>query len=347
MNPTHLSKLLLLPMLAILPLQVAMPQEPKARTSLATKGELWVGQQLAITVDLLAPGTFTGAPVFDIPDLRSAGILLMPPAGTPVVSSESIDGVAYTLQQYTLFAFTQHAGRQSIPPFDIRFHFKRSPLDPATVSAIVKTEAVSWTVKLPPGGEKLGVLISSHDLKVTEIWNPDPSQVKPKTGDAFTRTITYFASDVPAMIFPPFPHEEIDGIGIYPQTPEISERSNRGETESIRKEKIVYVCEKPGWVTIPSTSFTWWDLDKLRFQTIAFPQQTLQVVLNPAISPSSSAPSDGNSDHIVLRRRILVIVLTLLAGGFAIRLVPRRVIRKLLAPWFPVSLAPLNPPKNE
>ena len=43
----------------------------------------------------------------------------------------------------------------------------------------------------------------------SKIWNPKPGAAK--TGEAFTRTMTFSASDVPAMAFPAFPM--VTGLG--------------------------------------------------------------------------------------------------------------------------------------
>jgi hypothetical protein len=108
------------------------------RTSLPTQGDVYVGKRLTLVVELLAPGFFVSAATFDLPD--PAGVLLMPPTGHPVVSSEEIDGVTYTVQRHELFAFAKRAGRQTIPSLPVRFAFKRSPLDASSVSATVRTD---------------------------------------------------------------------------------------------------------------------------------------------------------------------------------------------------------------
>src|SRR5262245_28106181 len=43
-------------------------QEAKVRTSLATTGDLWVGQKVVVVVEVLAPGYFASAVSFDLPD---------------------------------------------------------------------------------------------------------------------------------------------------------------------------------------------------------------------------------------------------------------------------------------
>ena len=198
----------------------SIAQEAKVRTSIETKGDLWVGQRATLLVELLVPGFFSGAAAFDLPTVP--GLMLAPPEGSPIVASETIDGMTYTVQRHELAVFSRRAGEQTIPPFTVRFRFKRNPLDKDAIPTAVKTEPVAFTVKLPPGAEKLGSLISARNLKVEEAWTPEPG--KAKAGDAFTRTITFDAPEVPAMAFPPFPAGTIDGIGVYPKPPEVARR---------------------------------------------------------------------------------------------------------------------------
>ncbi len=76
----------------------AVGQEAKVRASLATNGTIWTGQKITLAVELLAPGYFDSAATFDLPDPK--GVLLLPPTEHPVVSSETIDGVSYTVQRH-------------------------------------------------------------------------------------------------------------------------------------------------------------------------------------------------------------------------------------------------------
>ena len=188
-------------LVGILGVAGSIAQEAMVRASIETKGEIWVGQRVTLLVELLAPGFFSGTAAFELPTVP--GLMLAPPAGSPIVASETIDGTNYTVQRHELAVFSRHAGEQTIPPFTVRFQFKRNPLDKDVIAAAVKTEPVTFIVKLPPGAEELGSLISARNLKVEETWTPEPG--KAKAGDAFTRTITFTAPEVPAMAFPPFP----------------------------------------------------------------------------------------------------------------------------------------------
>ena len=51
------------------------PPAASARTSVTPAGDVWVGQRVTLVVELRAPGTFAGAPSFDLPSIPGAVIL--------------------------------------------------------------------------------------------------------------------------------------------------------------------------------------------------------------------------------------------------------------------------------
>ena len=314
----------------------SIAQEAKVRASIETKGELWVGQRVTLLVELLAPGFFSGAAAFDLPTMP--GLMFAPPEGSPIVASETIDGTSYTVQRHELAVFSRRAAEQTIPPFTVRFRFKRNPLDKDAIPTAVKTEPVTFTVKLPPGAEKLGSLISARNLKVEEAWTPEPG--KAKAGDAFTRTITFTAPEVPAMAFPPFPAGKIDGLGIYAKPPEVLDESNRGSLTGKRRDTITYVCQRAGQFTIPATQLTWFDLDAQKLQIIDFPARHLSVSSNPALG--STVAEQGKSVSWTALSWLLAAaaaaLIATLCHGYWMPWVSRALVR-----WRPVHLQPLNP----
>ena len=306
------------------------------RASIGTQGDLWVGQRITLVVELLAPGYFSGVAAFDLPN--PPGLLLTPPEGSPIVSSETIDGTSYTVQRHEVAVFARRAGAQTIPPFTVRFRFKQNPLDKDSTAAEVRTEPVTFNAKLPPGAEKLGSLISARNLKVEEAWTPEPG--KAKAGDAFTRTITFTAPDVPAMAFPPFPADKIDGLGVYSKPPEVLDKSGRGSLTGSRRDTISYVCQRAGEFTIPPTRLTWFDLDAQKLQTIDFPARHLSVSSNPALE--STAAEQGKSVSWTAVSWLLgaaaAALIATLCHGYWMPWVSRALVR-----WRPLHLQPLNP----
>jgi hypothetical protein len=312
-------------------------QDPKIRASLPAQDDAWVGQRLTLIVELLAPGFFSGTPAFDLPD--PPGILLLPPRDSPVISSEEIDGTSYTVQRHELWVVSRVAGKQMIPPLTVRFGFKRQPLDTEIVQASVTTAPLEFTVKTPPGAEHLGSIISARNLTVSETWQPEPG--KAKAGDAFVRTITFSAPDVPAMSFPPFPAGQIDGLGVYANQPEVLDHSDRGEARGERRDSITYVCKSPGQYVIPAVRLSWFNLDTQQVQTIELPSRTLDVAPSPALAPAASVPETKRFEFPSLRTMVAILI-----GSIAISYCIAAIWRnwsRLIAPFRPVPLAPLNP----
>ena len=324
-------------------LAAAIAQEGQVRVKLEMKDQPWVGQRITLVVELLVPGFFSGSPSFDLP--RVPGVLVIPPVESPVVGSEEIGGVSYTMQRHELSVFGQRAGRHDIPPFAVRFAFKRAPLDKDAVPQRLMTTPLHFETKLPPGAEKLGSIISARDLKVKETWKPEPGKIQAKAGDAFQRTLTYGAPDVPGMAFPPFPAPEMDGIGIYRKPPLVMDHSERGQMQGQRQDIISYQCKRAGHFVIPAERFTWWDLDGQQLKVIEFPARALDVAPNPALASETPVTARAPS-------RVSWTTVIWLAGGVSLLLwaglgFGRHYLvagwRKCAAFFRPIHLQPLNP----
>ncbi len=339
----HLESICLAAATVLLAGIAAWGQEPKAevRASIQSTATPWVGQKVVINIQLLAPGYFASAPRFDFPEIP--GVILVPPEGRPVLSTEIIDGKSYTVQSYDIALFAKRVGLHDIAPFKIRFNIKRSPLDSQEVPQEVDTPAVSFTAKLSPGADTLTSLISASDLKVEETWKPTVETGK--VGDAFTRTIAFTASDVPGMAFPPFPGGKIEGLGIYPKSPDVSDKSESGKMTGRPCDTLVYVSERPGQFTIPATRLTWWNLDTEHLEIIDLPPRKLVISTNAAFPTSASKPplwgniSRISNTVIIIGAAITLALLTCAASLWRIRESLRAALR-------PTHLKPLNPLKG-
>jgi len=317
-------------------------QEAMVRAHLETNATVWVGQKVTVAAELLAPGFFSSAVSFDLPDPR--GVLLLPPLGNPILSSETISNTSYTVQRYELSAFPMRAGRQSVPAIPLRFSFKRAPLDTNEIAATLTTPPMPFTVKEPPGAENLGQVISARDLKIAEAWQPELGKTNVPAGSAFTRTITFTAPDVPGMVFPPFPAGAIDGLGIYTKR-QLLDRTDRGSLRGERRDVITYVCQRPGEHTIPAVRFIWFDLGTKQLSTNDLPARTLNVIANPALATATgTSPTGGSASHSVVWWAFAgsIAILGLLFFAARSRALCR-VIARLLIPLRPLHLQKLNP----
>jgi hypothetical protein len=317
-------------------------QEAMVRAHLDTNATVWVGQKVTVVVELLPPGYFSSAVSFDLPDPH--GVLLLPPLGHPIVSSETISNTRYTVQRHELSAFPMRAGQQSIPAIPLRFSFKRAPLDTNEIAATVTTTPMPFTVELPPGAENLGNVISAKGLKVEETWRPEPAKTNVPAGSAFTRTITFIAPDVPGMVFPPFPTSQIDGLGIYTKR-QLHDQTDDGSFRGERRDVITYVCERPGEFTIPAVRYIWFDLETKQLSTNDLPARTLNVIANPALVLATGTHStrDFASRSVAWWAFAVSAAVTLLVLFTSQSARLRRLLADLFIPLQPFHLQPLNP----
>jgi hypothetical protein len=243
------------------------------RSSLANPGPVWVGQRLTIKVALLTTTFFAGAPVFQLPTIPHA--LLMQIEDHPVLGTEQIDDTTYNVQQHELAFFMLRPGVYAVPPFTVRFASAPRYGEPP-VGHQLTTQAMQVEARMPPGAEHLPSLISTRALRVTQTWQPQPTQAR--LGDAFTRTITLSAPDVPGMVMPTLPLAQVDGLTVYPTPPVVQDRVERGIFTGQRMQTVTYVCERPGPITVPALSIPWWDVEKQSLRQVTLPALSLKVI---------------------------------------------------------------------
>jgi hypothetical protein len=283
--------------------------EGKVDAQLTTTEDVWVGQRVPMTVKILAPGfSISGVPIFEFPEI--SGLLVLKLPGSPRIGNETLNEVSYVTQIHEFALFSQRAGQIQIPPFPVRFASSAGYGQPVT-SFTVNTQPLQFTVRLPPGAENLRTLISTPRLSLKESWSPDLHTAK--VGDAVTRTITFHAADIPGMEFPPLTVGPLPGVGIYPKPPVVQDDSQKGSLNGERIETVTFVFEKPGTVTFPEETLTWFDLTTktLRHETI--PERTISVTGSVSASSRPQNSSAIRSNQV----SIWIAGLTVLGGMLA------------------------------
>jgi len=193
----------------------------------------------------------------------------------PVLGTEQIDDTTYNVQQHELALFMLRPGGYAVPPFTVSFASAPRYGEPP-VEHQLTTQAMQVEARMPPGAEHLPSLISTRALRVTQTWQPQPTQAR--LGDAFTRTITLIAPDVPGMVLPPLPLAQVNGLAVYPKSPVVQDQVERGTFTGQRTQTVTYVCERPGPITVPALIIPWWDVEKQTLRQVTLPALTLQVV---------------------------------------------------------------------
>jgi hypothetical protein len=267
--------------MALLP-GLALAAAPRTRISAEPKNTAYVGQYVNVTVDLLSPGQFAGAPIFDLPEVDGGVILQLGSQGTH--GSEQIDGQSWHVVNYSFALFPQRSGVCSVPPIGLRFAAD-SGLQP------LQTEPVTIQAILPEGAEELTALVSAPSLKVEESWWPDVGDLK--VGDAMARTVTMTAESVLGMGFPPLAFPGVDGLGMYPQDPAVDDKMNRGDFTGTRIESVTYICERVGEYELPAIRIPWFDLSTKKLKQVELPARVMTVAANPALESTAGPAGRG------------------------------------------------------
>ena len=269
-----------------------------------------IGEPLPLSVLLLAQGQFAGPTYFDLPEIE--GAIIMQVSQRPILGTQQISGETYSTARHDFAVYAQRGGSMRIPAITVRFGSKTS-FDQPTTEHSLQTEFLDIKVTVPPGSVAGEVIVSARDLSAIESWSPKPGNAK--VGDAFTRTITLRAREVPAMLLPPPNFDEPAGFAIYPKPPQIRDESKHGEFVGVRIDTVTYISEHAGKFEIPELAVRWWDPDKKQWQIKRFPAATLEVADNPALAPQFTSGTEDGKQPVVIKSRIgwLVLMLAVIA----------------------------------
>jgi hypothetical protein len=253
------------------------------RTQLEKVDKIWPGQRLMLYVTLYTTTSFSGSTRFELP--RVSGMLIMENEDRPVLGSEKIDTVSYISKRYEIALFPLRSGSLSLPDFGVEFGFRGEDGNVAERSFQVQGQEIN--VLVIPGADPQRPVITTTNFQLTDKWNPEQGEMK--VGDAFTRTVTMTADDLPGMAFPPLEIKKIDGLGIYTRQPRVEDQMQRGEFTGRRTEIITYVCERKGTFIIPQTTVQWWNPKTGDLQDVTLESMTFNVAANPLLEKEGSA----------------------------------------------------------
>lgn len=271
---------------------------------------VWQGEKYSFYVELLSDTWFSGSPRFDLPDAR-AGILYKLQE-RPVLGSMALHGQTYTTQLHEFWFFPQVAGPVTVD--EIAVHFSTAaPSGRAPQQHSLKTKPLTFEVRQIPGSSSGETLISTNHLEVRQNWQPQSPDSM--VGDVFTRTIVMKADNLAGIFLPEIVPGNIEGISIYPEAPEVSDRTERGEATGIRKEMFTYLFEKEGNYVIEDIHLRWWNTAKEQIETIDLPGLKVKTTLNPNYQQPASGALVKRDINLKLYTLLLAAVLIFLYFG--------------------------------
>ncbi|WP_370437069.1 BatD family protein [Microvirga sp. TS319] len=271
---------LLIPLLLLAPAASSAQPQPEQdavirQTANPTEGAV-IGERIALSVDVLFPGTMPRPPRVYVPDAPGFQTFRFESQGTTM--RERIDGRDYVGQRFEFAVYPRRGGVFTLPPARVTF------LDPrgAPVGTAEGTPT-PVSVRVPQGVDPSTPVIASTSVSLSETWSgPDGTALK--AGDAMTRIIRREAADVPALAMQAVPLSAPDGVRVYAEPPLSEDRIARGNLTGRRADTLTYVFERPGSYALPAVTQPWWDLRNSvpREESAAGRAVTVSAVPTPA-----------------------------------------------------------------
>lgn len=295
---------------------LAQNAEVKADVSISTNldQEIWAGQQLTLDLDLKTTGFSFSNSHFNLPEV--SGAFLMQTDTTTVKLTEKLDGEDWQIVRYPLALYPQKAGRLEIPPINVRFTTSAG-FGSEEKAFEFQTEPLELTIKLPPGAKPGGLVVTTRSFELDYDWQPDSAASK--TGDAVTLTVSRRAGDISAMLLPPLPVFRTEGLASYPQTPEINDKTDRGDLTGVRNDSITWVVEKSGAYEIPGIRFQWWDPVSRELKEQIVPGLSLDIQPSAGEETAKLTSSDDGRDSISTWLKLTLFLTGLVAGALWLR----------------------------
>lgn len=281
--------------------------QPLVRTKLVPTEGVVVGQPVRLDVEVLFPGDMPHPPLVNMPEARGAQIMRFETQAITI--RDRIDGQDYVGKSFEFILFPRRGGEMAIPaPHITLLDHSGDPVGAA------EGQATRLDITVPAGIDPSGPVLVSDAVSVAQSWSPDPGAAPVKAGDAITRTIRRRADGVPALGMAEFKYAAPEGVRVYVDPPAVEDRTNRGNVEGQRIDKVTYVFEKAGRYQLPALAQPWWDLADQQARQEELPGVTVTVAASPA--PGSKARPTWQSSWLSTGVAVLISLglVTLLAG---------------------------------
>ena len=182
-----------------------------------------------------------------------------------------------------------------IPPIDVRFTTSAG-FGSEERAFEFKTDPLELTVSLPPGAKPGELIVTTTSFELEHDWQPATGAAN--IGDAVTLTVNRRAGDISAMLLPPLPVFQADGLAAYPQAPDVNDKTDRGDLTGERIDSITWVVEQAGEYEIPGIRFQWWDPDRRELKQQIIPGLSLDI-------PPVAADDGGDCNEFLLASEVV------------------------------------------
>ncbi|UVA81867.1 hypothetical protein [Pandoraea commovens] len=246
------------------------PPKTMIRAHLEPVGNVVAGTQVKLVVDILTTTWLTDAPDWPLFDMPGA-IVTLPDEQARNLSETIGDERWFGVSRAYRIA-PQAGQRYTVPSFVI--HVLPGG---ATGPVALHTPSLSFVATVPPGAQGMAVFFPTSGLSVSQKIEPSPSHLQ--VGDTITRTITQRATATEAILIPPAPLADVDGLQRYMRPAQTADdlQGGRGLVAGVRTDSAMYVVNRSGHIELPAIEIEWWNTSAQRREHVSLPAISLSA----------------------------------------------------------------------
>ena len=276
-------------------------------TSIKQHEQQIVGQPLVIAIEVATSRWF--AKGTKIENFELADSIILANSEISINGSKRVNGQTWSTQTREITLYPRRNGEYKVPAITVQISINTE--SDGIVEGTIETEPQQFTISLPETLANIEHFIVSPQVKLevaTDNENNDGDDKNYSVGSAITKTITIAAKSVPAMMIPPLQQMELTGLSIYQKTPQVFDKSNRGDLVGTRIESFTYIFEQEGKYEIPEQVIFWWNTNNNQLQEIIIPSLLFNVGKS-----ITSIETKTNPLHINFKQSIWIIVIVSIA----------------------------------
>ncbi|MDX2432901.1 MAG: hypothetical protein QNK35_18320 [Bacteroides sp.] len=235
---------------------------------------VYVGQPVEVTVSVYTSTWFTSG--VEPGNIKVNGAFTI--YFRSLSATERINGKTYAGVNMIFNVFPYDDEDIIFPSLDIRVE---TPDEGSSkgVRRLVKTEALTISVKPVPANYKEEDWMVSSSVSVKESWSGNRNNVL--VGNVLERKIEREVQGSVAELIPPIHWDTVPGVSLYPSRADVRNNKTRTSISAIRTDAVQYLFEEEGEIEIPELVILWWNPQTSKMQKRTLPKVLISVGPNP------------------------------------------------------------------
>lgn len=263
--------------------------------TLVDRESAYVQEQILLTLRLYSAEATENLTI-EPPDISNASIK----EAAKSQYQKVINGRLYLVSEIRFAVFAEVSGELRIPPA----HFSGVVIDRSDPFGnpffsrggrriAMSSEEKPVHIKPRAPDSTAPAWLPSTAVGFSERWSASAPTLT--VGEPVTRTITVTAVGLTAAQLPPLPELTDGGLQIYPDQPQLDEKTSDQGITGRRTESTAIVPTAPGTLTIPDIRLEWWDTSADQRREAVLPGRTFTVVAAPGAQVQAPSPTAGAS----------------------------------------------------